>query len=141
MRTRVHGSARDLRAELKAAKEARHTAAAHPPTHDVTSGDIEIALAAFRREATRRGIPSPMAHQEVVKLLQDTAGRMINAAYRRAGVPLRCDTSCALSSPGDPGVERQPSRRSRVTAGSRCDPAVRIKYVKAERGAQPVSAM
>ena len=91
VRQRVHGSAADLREELKAAaKEARATAtpagAAHDqhwPSGDSTWGpasrDIEAAVNAFRhdvRDAVRRVQSDPATRQEVLDILHDAARRI-----------------------------------------------------------------
>ena len=91
VRQRVHGSAANLREELKAAaKEARATATPagtahdqHWPSGDSTWGpasrDIEAAVNAFRhdvRDAVRRVQSDPATRQEVLDILHDAASRI-----------------------------------------------------------------
>jgi DNA-binding PadR family transcriptional regulator len=100
VRQRVHGSATDLRAELKeAAKAARANAtpagtsyqqqwpstAGRDGTGTTTARDIEAAINAFRyevRDAVRRVSADDSARQEVLEILSDAA-RRIRAVLRR----------------------------------------------------------
>jgi DNA-binding PadR family transcriptional regulator len=100
VRQRVHGSAKDLRAELKeAAKQARASAtpagtsyerqwprtSGRYGSNDATSTrDIEAAINAFRfevRDAVRR-VADDSARQEILDILSDAAQR-IRAVLRR----------------------------------------------------------
>jgi DNA-binding PadR family transcriptional regulator len=92
VRQRVHGSAKDLRAELKeAAKQARANAtpagtsyetqwpkAAGKEGSGTTARDIEAAINAFRyevRDAVRR-VADDSARQEILDILSDSAQRI-----------------------------------------------------------------
>jgi len=98
VRSRVHGSATDLRAELKAAaKEARANATPAGTAYDAAwplgewgSGpaarDIEAAINAFRhdvRDAVRRVQADSQKRQEVLDILHDAAGRIREVLQRR----------------------------------------------------------
>ena len=94
VRQRVHGSAADLRKELKeAAKEARATATPAGTSYEqhwpkpagkegsgaTTARDIEAAINAFRhevRDAARRVRADDGARQEVMDILSDAARRI-----------------------------------------------------------------
>jgi len=100
VRQRVHGSSKDLRAELKeAAKQARANATPAGTTYEkvwpnisgpdgsdgaTTTSDIEAAINAFRfevRDAVRR-VADDSARQEILDILSDAAQR-IRAVLRR----------------------------------------------------------
>jgi len=99
VRQRVHGSATDLRAELKeAAKQARANATPAGTSYErqwpnaagqegsgpTTARDIESAINAFRyeaRDAVRR-VADESARQEILDILSDAAQR-IRAVLRR----------------------------------------------------------
>ena len=97
VRARVHGSAADLRAELKAAaKEARATATPAGTAYDThwpqgrgatgpASRDIEAAINAFRydvRDAVRRVQADAQTRQEVLDILHDAARRIRDVLHR-----------------------------------------------------------
>jgi DNA-binding PadR family transcriptional regulator len=99
VRLRVHGSAANLRQELKAAaKEARATAIPagtsyeqqwpHPTDRHgggTTARDVEAAINAFRyevRDAARRVNADAAARQEVLDILSDAARRIRNVLLR-----------------------------------------------------------
>jgi DNA-binding PadR family transcriptional regulator len=100
VRQRVHGSAKDLRAELKeAAKQARANATPagtsyekHWPSSSARNGgdaaattrDIEAAINAFRfevRDAVRR-VADDSARQEILDILSDAAQRIRAVLHR-----------------------------------------------------------
>lgn len=100
VRQRVHGSSKDLRAELKeAAKQARANATPAGTSYEkqwpnasrrdgsddaTTTGDLEAAINAFRfevRDAVRR-VADDSARQEILEILSDAA-RKIRAVLRR----------------------------------------------------------
>jgi DNA-binding PadR family transcriptional regulator len=98
VRSRVHGSATDLRAELKAAaKEARANATPAGTAYDAAwplgewangpaARDIEAAINAFRhdvRDAVRRVQADSQKRQEVLDILHDAAGRIREVLQRR----------------------------------------------------------
>lgn len=98
VRSRVHGSATDLRAELKAAaKEARANATPAGTAYDAAwplgewgngpaARDIEAAINAFRhdvRDAVRRLQADSQKRQEVLDILHDAAGRIREVLQRR----------------------------------------------------------
>lgn len=100
VRQRVHGSAANLREELKAAaKEARATATPAGTTYEqrwphstgghgygsATARDIETAINAFRyevRDAARRVSADDRARQEVLDILSDAARRIRDVLQR-----------------------------------------------------------
>jgi DNA-binding PadR family transcriptional regulator len=100
VRQRVHGSAKDLRAELKeAAKAARASAtpagtsyeqqwpntAGRDGSGSTTARDIEAAINAFRyevRDAIRRVSADDSARQEVLDILSDAARRIRTVLHR-----------------------------------------------------------
>jgi DNA-binding PadR family transcriptional regulator len=100
VRQRVHGSSKDLRAELKeAAKQARANATPAGTSYEkqwpnasrrdgsddaTTTRDLEAAINAFRfevRDAVRR-VADDSARQEILEILSDAA-RKIRAVLRR----------------------------------------------------------
>ena len=99
VRQRVHGSATDLRAELKeAAKEARASATPAGTSYEqqwpniagaegrgsTTARDIEAAINAFRyevRDAVRR-VADDSARQEILDILSDAARRIRTVLHR-----------------------------------------------------------
>jgi DNA-binding PadR family transcriptional regulator len=98
VRQRVHGSATNLREELReAAKQARATATPAGSTHDQSwpaggsgSGsafaDLDAAVNAFRhdvREAVRRVQTDPATRKEVLDILHDTARRIRHVLDQR----------------------------------------------------------
>ena len=98
VRSRVHGSATDLRAELRAAaKEARANATPAGTAYDAAwplgewgngpaARDIEAAINAFRhdvRDAVRRVQADSQKRQEVLDILHDAAGRIREVLQRR----------------------------------------------------------
>jgi DNA-binding PadR family transcriptional regulator len=100
VRQRVHGSAKDLRAELKqAAKAARASAtpagssyeqqwpntAGRDGSASTTARDIEAAINAFRyevRDAVRRVSADDSARKEVLDILSDAARRIRAVLHR-----------------------------------------------------------
>jgi DNA-binding PadR family transcriptional regulator len=101
VRQRVHGSAANLREELKAAaKQARATATPAGTSYEqqwphatgrngnsttTTARDIEAAINAFRyevRDAARRVSADAAARQEVLDILSDAAKRIRNVLLR-----------------------------------------------------------
>ncbi len=100
VRLRVHGSAANLRAELKAAaKDARATAIPAGTSYErqwpnpagrqghgsTTARDIEAAMNAFRyevRDAARRVSADDGARQEVLDILADAARRIRTVLHR-----------------------------------------------------------
>ena len=99
VRQRVHGSAANLRAELKAAaKEARATATPAGTSYEqqwphasgrqggsTTARDIEAAINAFRyeaRDAARRISADEGARQEVLDILSEAARKIRNVLHR-----------------------------------------------------------
>jgi len=102
VRQRVHGSATDLRAELKeAAKQARASATPAGTTYDrawpssaghtgspvgtTTARDIESAINAFRfevRDAVRR-VADDSARQEILDILSEAAQKIRTVLQRR----------------------------------------------------------
>lgn len=95
VRQRVHGSATDLRAELRAAaKEARATATpagtAYEPQwprgrSSAGARDVEAAINAFRydvRDAVRRVQTDGQSRQEVLDILSDAARRIRDVLSR-----------------------------------------------------------
>ena len=98
VRQRVHGSATNLREELReAAKQARASATPAGSTHDQPwpaggsgSGsafaDLDAAVNAFRhdvREAVRRVQTDPATRKEVLDILHDTARRIRHVLDQR----------------------------------------------------------
>ena len=99
VRQRVHGSAANLREELKAAaKQARATATPAGTSYEqqwphaagghghATARDIEAAINAFRyevRDAARRVSADDGARQEVLDILSDAARRIRNVLTRQ----------------------------------------------------------
>jgi DNA-binding PadR family transcriptional regulator len=100
VRQRVHGSARDLRAELKAAAKAARANATPAGTSyeqqwpstagpgggtSTTARDIEAAINAFRfevRDAIRRVSGDESARQEILDTLSDAARRIRTVLQR-----------------------------------------------------------